>query len=248
MRTANPALSDRTFAAIPQAYGGQPTMTLAGAANKTLALLLILVASAAFTWQQTLVRETPPVGLMLLGLIGGFIVAMVTTFKQEWSPVTAPLYAVLEGLFLGAISALANRYYPNIVPQAVALTFGILFCLLVAYRSGLIPVTENFRMGVVAATGAVALIYLVSFALGFFGVRIPYIHEGGLIGILFSLAVIVIASLNLVLDFDFIEDGAQRGLPAYMEWYAGFGLLVTLVWLYLEILNLLMKLSGRSDD
>ena len=248
MRTANPALSDRTFATIPQTYGGQPTMTLAGSANKTLALLLILVASAAFTWQQTLVRETPPTGLMLLGLIGGFIVAMVTIFKQSWAPVTAPLYALLEGLFLGAISALANRYYPNIVPQAVALTFGILFCLLVAYRSGLIPVTENFRLGVVAATGAVALIYLVTFVLGFFGVRVPFIHEGGRIGILFSLAVIVIASLNLVLDFDFIEDGARRGLPGYMEWYAGFGLLVTLVWLYLEILNLLMKLSGRSDD
>jgi uncharacterized YccA/Bax inhibitor family protein len=166
-------------------------------------------------------------------------------FKKNWAIVTAPLYAVLEGLVLGGLSATFEARFPGIVIQAVGLTFGTLFALLLAYKSGVIKATENFKLGVVAATGGIALVYLAGFVLGFFGVSIPYIHGSGTIGILFSLVVVVIAALNLVLDFDFIESGAASGAPKYMEWYAAFGLLVTLIWLYLEILRLLAKLRSR---
>jgi len=170
---------------------------------------------------------------------------MVTIFKKEWAGITAPIYALVEGVFLGIISALFEQKYPGIVTQAVMLTFGTLFCLLLAYKSKLIKVTQNFRLGVIAATGAVALFYFLSLILGFFGIHIPFIHQSGPLGIGFSLVVVVIASLNLVLDFDFIEQGAQMGAPRYMEWYGAFGLLVTLIWLYLEILRLLAKLNSR---
>lgn len=183
---------------------------------------------------------------MMVGLIGGMIVAFVTIFKKTWAPVTAPLYAVLEGFALGGISAMLEATYEGIVIQAVALTFGTAGCLLIAYKSGVIKATENFRLGVVAATGGVMLIYLATYILGFFGIAIPYIHENGLIGIGFSLVVVVIAALNLVLDFDFIEKGAEHGAPKYMEWYAAFGLMVTLIWLYIEILRLLSKLNSRK--
>ncbi|CAA9379288.1 MAG: FIG01209733: hypothetical protein, partial [uncultured Gemmatimonadetes bacterium] len=154
--------------------------------------------------------------------------------------------AVMEGLFLGGVSALAETRFPGVVIPAVALTFGTLFALLLDYRSGLIRATENFKLGVVAATGGIALVYLAGFVMSFFGASIPMIHSGGTVGILFSVFVIVIAALNLVLDFDFIEQGAEHGAPRYMEWYAAFGLMVTLVWLYLEILRLLMKLQSRD--
>jgi uncharacterized YccA/Bax inhibitor family protein len=183
---------------------------------------------------------------MLGGLIGGFVMVLITVFKKEWSMVTTPIYALLEGLFLGGISAIFEAQYPGIVIQAIALTFGTMFCLLVAYTSRLIKVTQNFRLGIAAATGGIFLIYLVSFGLSFFGINIPYIHESGLVGIGFSLFVVVIAALNLVLDFDFIENGAERGAPKYMEWYGAFGLMVTLVWLYIEILRLLSKLRSRN--
>jgi uncharacterized YccA/Bax inhibitor family protein len=182
---------------------------------------------------------------MIGGAIGGFIVALITVFKKTWSPITAPIYALLEGLFIGGISSIFEAKYPGIVIQAVGLTFGTLFGLLVAYKTGFIKATENFKLGVVAATGGIALIYFVSFILGFFGVGVPFIHESGLMGIGFSLFVVVIAALNLVLDFDFIEHGAEHGAPKYMEWYAAFGLMVTLVWLYIEILRLLAKLRDR---
>jgi uncharacterized YccA/Bax inhibitor family protein len=221
-------------------------MTIAGTVNQTLILLLLVIGAAAWTWSLA-AGGSPQVGAIAMGgIFGGFIVGMVTIFKKEWAPVTAPIYALLEGLFLGAISAILNREYPGIVPQAVALTFGTLFCLLAAYRSGLIRATENFKLGVVAATGAICMVYLISIVLRLFGIQFPYIHSAGIIGIGFSLFVIVIAALNLVLDFDFIEQGAQAGAPRYMEWYGGFGLLVTLVWLYLEILRLLAKLNSRN--
>ena len=162
-----------------------------------------------------------------------------------WAGITAPIYAVIEGMILGSISAIFEKNYPGIVIQAVGLTFGVLFCLLMVYKSRLIKVTDNFRLGVVAATGGIALFYFISLALGFFGMRIPFIHESGPLGIGFSLFVVVIASLNLVLDFDFIEKGAEAGAPKFMEWYGAFGLLVTLVWLYIEILRLLSKLRNR---
>src|SRR5690606_37262000 len=171
---------------------------------------------------------------------------LVTVFKKQWAPVTAPMYALVEGLFLGAISAMFNHLYEGIVMQAVLLTFGTLFALLLAYRSGLVRATENFKLGVVAATGGVMLVYLASIALGLFGINMPMIHESGIVGIGFSLVVVVLAALNLVLDFDFIESGVEQGAPKYMEWYGAFGLMVTLVWLYVEFLRLLAKLQSRD--
>jgi uncharacterized YccA/Bax inhibitor family protein len=183
---------------------------------------------------------------MIGGGIGGFIFALATIFKKTWAPFTAPIYAVLQGLMLGGISSMMNAEFKGIVIQAVALTFGTLFALLFAYRSGLIKVTENFRLGVVAATGGIFIAYLLSFVLGLFGVNIGFMHSNGPIGIIVSLVIVVVAALNLVLDFDFIESGAESGAPKYMEWYAAFGLMVTLIWLYLEFLRLLSKLSSRN--
>ena len=253
MRSGNPALKQDTFLDLNsgRVLAGDPrAMTLNGTVNKTGILLLLTVLTAAFSWHASLDANgipLPAARLYLLGgAIGGFILAMVTIFKQQWAPVTAPLYALVEGLFLGAISAMYEARFDGIVLQAVILTFGTLFALLAAYRSGLIKATENFKLGVVAATGGIALVYLATIVLGLFGINIPYIHDSGLIGIGFSLFVVVVAALNLVLDFDFIESGVDNGAPKYMEWYAAFGLMVTLVWLYLEFLRLLSKLQSRD--
>lgn len=253
MRSGNPALKEDTFLDLNSGRvmaGSGQAMSLNGTVNKTGLLLLLTVLTAAFSWHASLDATgmpLPAARLYLLGgAIGGFILAMITIFKQQWSPVTAPLYALVEGLFLGAISAMYEARFDGIVLQAVILTFGTLFALLAAYRSGLIKATENFKLGVVAATGGIALIYLATIVLGLFGVNIPYIHDSGVIGIGFSLFVVVIAALNLVLDFDFIESGVDAGAPKYMEWYAAFGLMVTLVWLYLEFLRLLSKLQSRD--
>jgi uncharacterized YccA/Bax inhibitor family protein len=240
-RSGNPALKADTFTS-ERAFG-VGAMTLEGSVNKTGISLVILIATAALQWNGVF-GEAMPLA-MLVGVIGGFVVALVTAFKKEWAPVTTPLYAALEGLALGGISLFFEGRYPGIVINAVGLTFGTLAALLLAYRSGLIRATENFKLGIFAATGGIALLYLVSMVMGFFGKSIPLIHGSGPIGIGFSLVVVVIAALNLVLDFDFIERGAEAGAPKYMEWYAAFGLLVTLVWLYLEMLRLLAKLQDR---
>jgi uncharacterized YccA/Bax inhibitor family protein len=253
MRSGNPVLKDSTFLDIGTGSvvtrDGQ-TMTLNGTVNKTGFLLLLSVLTAAFAWSKTFTDsgEMAPGAMIYLigGAIGGLVLALVTSFKKEWSPITAPMYALVEGFFLGAISAIYNAQFQGIVLQAVMLTFGIMFALLFAYRTGLIKATENFKLGVAAATGGIMLIYLATLGLGLFGIKIPYIHESGLIGIGFSLFVVVIASLNLVLDFDFIETGVEAGAPKYMEWYGAFGLMVTLVWLYLELLRLLSKLQSRN--
>jgi len=246
MRTANPALTTKTFEGL-RAAAGDEAMTIQGTVNKSLLMLGILMLSAMYTWNKFFALENPAAvqPYIWIGAIGGFVVALVTIFKKQYSPITAPIYALFEGLFLGAISALFEAQFPGIVMQAVTLTFGTLFGLLLAYKSGLIKATENFKLGIVAATGGIFFIYLASMILGFFGINIPLIHESGPIGIIFSLVVVVIAALNLVLDFDFIEKGAEHGAPKYMEWYAAFGLMVTLIWLYLEILRLLAKLNSR---
>ncbi len=250
MRSGNPALKPSTFldlgtGAVTDARGG--AMTLNGTVNRTGMLLALTLAGALYTWNIFFsggAADLMP--YVLVGGLGGFVVAMVTIFKKTWAPVTAPLYAVLEGLFIGAMSAVFEQRHPGVVIQATALTFGTLAALLIAYRSGLIKATENFKLGVVAATGGIALVYLASIVMGFFGHAIPMINGGGAIGIGFSAVVVVVAALNLVLDFDFIEQGVANGAPKYMEWYAAFGLLVTLVWLYLEILRLLSKLQSRN--
>lgn len=252
MRSGNPALNENTFLDVGSGQvvsrDGSQVMTLNGTVNKTGFLLLLAVATAAYTW--SLFDPLNPgtvMPWMLVGGIGGFIVAMVTVFKKTWAPVTAPMYALLEGLFLGGISAFFEARFPGIVMQAVMLTLGVLAALLLAYKSGLIRATENFKLGVVAATGGIALLYLVNMGMRLFGFEgMGFIHESSLMGIAFSAFVVVIAALNLVLDFDFIESGAEAGAPKYMEWYGAFGLVVTLVWLYLEILRLLAKLQSRD--
>jgi uncharacterized YccA/Bax inhibitor family protein len=253
MKTSNPALSENTFRNLAGAgYGGSAdvtgSMTLNGTVNKTGILLVCAIATAAWTWHLFLQSRdyADVMPLMLVGLIGGLIFAMITIFKKEWSPVTAPIYALLEGLVLGGISAALELRYPGIAIQAVSLTFGTLFVLLLAYRSGLIKVTQKFRLGIIAATGGIMVFYLLEMLLGFFGIRFAAINGSGVIGIGFSLFVVAIAALNLVLDFDFIERGVQFGAPKYMEWYGAFGIMVTLVWLYLEILRLLSKIRSRN--
>ena len=216
--------------------------------NKTGILLICAFATAAYTWYRFTISRDPAdvAGLLLVGVFGGFICAMVTVFKKEWAPVTAPIYALLEGLFLGGVSAMFDLRYPGIAIQAVGLTFGTLLVLLMAYSTGMIKLNDKMRLGIVAATGGIAIFYLVQMVMGFFGVHLIAINSAGPIGIGFSLLVCAVAALNLVLDFDFIEQGVAQGAPKYMEWYGGFGIMVTLVWLYLEILRLLSKMRSRQ--
>jgi len=243
MRTSNPALSEKAFSR--PATGGE-TMTLSGVVNRSFILLALVVFGASWTWRLFYTQGAQAViPWVWAGALGGLGVAILTIFKPAWSPALAPAYAVVEGLAVGGISALFEAQFPGIVIQAVALTFGTLFALLLAYRSGLIRVTDNFRLGIVSATGAIALVYVIGiFGRAFFGWQMPFIHESSPIGIAFSVFVVIIAALNLVLDFDFIEKGDGVS-PKYMEWYAAFGLVVTLVWLYLEILRLLAKTRRR---
>jgi len=240
MRSSNPTLNENTFVGLGESA---TRMTINGTVTRTLILLALVVLSALYTWDLVRAGDTQAaLPWALGGGIGGLLFALITCFVKRAAPFTAPLYAICEGLFLGALSALMEARFPGIVLNAVLLTGGTLFGLLAAYRSGLIKVTENFKLGVVAATVGIMLVYLAGFILGLFGKSIPYIHESGWIGIGFSLFVVVIAALNLVLDFDFIEQGEAAGAPKYMEWYAAFGLMVTLIWLYIEFLRLLAKL------
>ena len=245
MRTSNPTLSPATF--NQPIAAGEQRMTIQGAVNKSAILLALAIFSAAFAWNRFAENPGSVMPMVLIGSIGGLIMAMVTCFKKEWSPVTAPIYALLEGLVLGGISALYNMQTHGIVLQAAMLTFGTLFAMLFAYRTGLIRATEKFKAGVIAATGGIFLLYLVSWILGMFGVKMEFMNGSSMLSIGISVFIVVIAALNLVLDFDVIEQGAKLGAPKYLEWYAGFGLLVTLVWLYLEILRLLAKLNSRRD-
>jgi uncharacterized YccA/Bax inhibitor family protein len=247
MRTGNPALNDQTFRALPYA-GVREAMTIQGTVNKTGLLLLCVILTAGWVWHLFFQTSNPAsvAVWVTVGAFGGLILALITVFKQTWAAVTAPIYALLEGLFIGGVSSIAESQHPGIVIQAVGLTFGTLVALLAAYSSGLVKATENFKLGVIAATGGIFLVYMVSLVLGLFGIRVPYIYESGLFGIGFSLFVVVVAALNLVLDFDFIEQGARSGAPKYMEWYGAFGLMVTLIWLYIEILRLLIKLRNRD--
>jgi len=241
MRSGNPALNPKTFtSAIPNS---SDVMTIEGTINKTAMSFLLLLATASYAWTN------PSVGLMMLGFIGGFIIALITIFKKMWAPYTVSIYALLEGLALGGISQYFEGHYPGIVGQAIFLTFGILIALLLAYKTGLIKPTENFKLGVFAATGGIAIMYLISWIMSMFGSGMTILNPNNtsLLSIGISIFVVVIASLNLVLDFDFIEEGAERGAPKYMEWYGAFGIMVTLIWLYLEILRLLAKLQSRRN-
>jgi uncharacterized YccA/Bax inhibitor family protein len=240
LKSGNPALSAKTFDGLGESAD---PMTLSGTINKTAILFAILLIGAGWVWNLYFASRAIADVMIYLwaGTLGGFVIALVTIFNKQVSPFTAPFYALLEGFAIGAISAFYEARRPGIALQAVGLTMGTLACMLAAYRFQIIKVTQNFQMGLVAATGGIAILYLVDMVLMFFGHPVSFIHEGGTAGILFSLFVVGIAALNLVMDFDFIAKGVAQRNPKYMEWYSAFGLMVTLVWLYLEILRLLGK-------
>ena len=239
LRSGNPVLSKKTF---DNTISSDNKMTIEGTVNKTAISLFLLVGAGYLTFNTINL-------VLLIGCgIGGFILAIITVYKKEWAPITVPIYAVLEGGMLGGISYMYNSLYDGIVTNAILLTVGILVSLLIAYRSGYIKATENFKLGIFAATGGIAIVYLINFFMGFFGsgLGVMSVNKASPISIGFSIVVVIIAALNLVLDFDFIEEGAEKGAPKYMEWYGAFGLLVTLIWLYLEILRLLAKLNSKK--
>jgi uncharacterized YccA/Bax inhibitor family protein len=253
--TSNPAFSRELFAGFDQSYGAtrSTVMTVQGTVAKTFLLLAILSATALWSWNAMAENQLAP-GILMVSAIGGFVVAMITIFKPNLAPWTAPAYAALEGVFLGAISQIYERSIPpdspyhGIALQAVTLTCGVLFVMLFLYSTRIIRVTDKLRAGIVAVTGALCLFYFVSFLLGMFGVHIPFLGiSGTLPGIAFSLFVVGLAAFNLLLDFDFIEKAAHYQAPKTMEWYGAFGLMVTLIWLYLEILRLLRNLADQRN-
>jgi uncharacterized YccA/Bax inhibitor family protein len=246
MATGNPTMNLAVYQRAALTDTPTRVMTVQGTVVKTAVLLVILLAAAVYTWSQAAAGAPLAYGLLVAGSLGGLVTAVVTTFRPQWSPVTAPLYAGLQGLVMGAVSAVFEAMYPGVVIRAVGLSIGVLAVMLFVYGTRIIRATERFKIGLVAATGAVFLVYLVDMVLSLFGAHVPFIHQSGWVGIGFSLIVVIIAALNLILDFDFIEQGAKLEAPRYMEWYGGFSLLVTLVWMYLEILRLLAKVSGGS--
>jgi uncharacterized YccA/Bax inhibitor family protein len=247
-RSGNPSLNERVFASQPRPAFGEARMTLQGTINKSFLLLVVLLCGAFWPWSQFL--STGDVSVvstsLMVGSIGGLVLALIISFKAELAPYLAIPYAALEGLAIGGLSGLLERRFPGIAIQAVGLTFAVLAVMLVAYRLGIIRATARFRAIVVGATGAIALVYLVSMVLNLFHVATPFLNSSSPLGIGLSLVIVGVAALNLILDFDFIESGAASGAPRYMEWYGAFALLVTMVWLYMEILRLLAN-TRRND-
>jgi uncharacterized YccA/Bax inhibitor family protein len=241
-------MSGRIFEKAGSAVSGSSVMTINGTITKIGLMLLLLIAAAAYTWIMVTRNAEPGRAgtLAITGAIGGFIVAMVTVFRPSSAPVTAPIYAILEGLFLGAVSAVINAAYQGVALQAVMLTIGTLFTMLFLYRSGRIRATPRFRRGLLMATGAVFFTYLFTWILSMFHVDVMFMHDASPAGLLINGVILVIAALNLILDFDFIEKGAGMAAPKYMEWYGAFGLMVTLVWLYIEFLRILARFAGRD--
>ncbi|MFN9709789.1 MAG: Bax inhibitor-1/YccA family protein [Bacteroidota bacterium] len=247
-KSGNPTLSEKQFQQNVYVQDGQQ-MTVKGTMNKFGFLMLMLSAGAFFAWNWH-AQGKNIVPLMMGGAIGGLVVAIVIMFKKSWSGFLAPAYGILEGLFVGGVSAFFNHMfqesYPDIIIHAVGLTLAVALTMYLLYAFRIIKVTDRLRSIILIATVSIAVFYLITWILGFFDIQFAFLHEGSTMGIIFSLVVIVIAALNLLLDFDMIEQGSAAGAPKYMEWYAGFGLLVTLVWLYIEILRLLTKLNSRD--
>ena len=246
MQTSNPAFSDNFAQNFDYAGTRSTTMTVQGTCLKAMVLLAVVMATAAFSWVQS-ENGALTSGMFIGSMVGGLVFFFMTVFKPTWAPWTAPLYSACEGVLLGVISRYAEIRYPDtgIAIQAVALTGGVTFLMLFFYVTGLIKVTGQLATGIVAATGAIALLYLVSFVMSFFGAQIPFIQSNSMLGIGFSVFVVGLAAFNLLLDFDFIDRGSQAGLSKSMEWYGAFGLMVTLIWLYLEVLRLLQKVYSR---
>ena len=251
-KSGNPALSEKRFqdTVLTDIITHENAMTVKGTLNKFGFLFLMVLGTSFYSWKEY-AEGGNVVPLMWTGAIGGLVVAIVITFKREWSPYLAPLYALLEGLFIGAISAMYNFAFaekaPNIIINAVGLTFGVAVAMYLLYSFKIIKATEKFKSVIITATVGIAIFYVIVMVLRMFGFdNMPFLHEGSLLGIGFSLFVVTIAALNLILDFDMIEKGTEMGAPKYMEWYGAFGLMVTIVWLYIEILRLLSKISSRN--
>lgn len=247
MKSSNPTLADNAFSGFGHVDRAD-AMTVQGVVFKTAIALCCVMLTAGYTWIKFYESGQQPTSismLMMVGALGGLLLAFATVIKKEWAPVTTIFYSLLEGLFIGGLSAMMEASFPGIVIQAAGLTLGTLAAMLFVYQTGLIKATEGFKMGVFAATGGIAIVYIVTIALSFFGIQVPAIYGNGWFGILFSLFVVAIAALNFVIDFDFIEHGAKHGAPKYMEWYGAFALMVTLIWLYVEFLRLLSKLRER---
>lgn len=247
-KSGNPALDQNTFKDLDKPKSAvNAHMTLAGTVNKTAILLILVITSAMYSWDlyasSFAFEAVAP--YFYGGLFGGLLLGFVIAFNKDWSPVLAPVYAIGQGLFLGGLSALMEDRFPGIVMQALLLTFGICIILLMIYKLQIIKPSENFKLIVASATGGLALYYLLNFGLSFAGISLPWVHESGTGGIVFSIFAVILASMNLVVDFDFIEQGVERGSPKYMEWYGAFGLMVTVIWLYVEILRLLAKSRKR---
>lgn len=256
-QSGNPTLSEKIFSRSAGDISGE-AMTVRGSINKFGFLLFMVLGGAVFTWSKyydaLAVADTGTQAIMpylLVGVFGGLICAFTISFKPTWAPYLAPAYGILEGLFIGGLSALVNdklsEKYPGIIMQAVGLTFGVAIAMFMLYNFKIIKATEKFKSVVISATAGIFVFYLITMVIRMFGVNMPFMYDSSALGIGISLFVIAIAALNLILDFDMIEKGADMGAPKFMEWYGAFGLLVTMVWLYLEILKLLMRLGGRRN-
>ncbi len=250
-KSSNPVLTEKKFrdTILDEVVSHENAMTIRGTMNKFGFLFLMVMGTAFYAWKE-FADGGQVMPLILTGGIGGFVIAIVISFKKEWSPYLAPAYALLEGLFVGGISAYFSFAFadqaPNIIMNAVGLTFGTCIAMYLLYSFRIIKATAKFKAIIMTATAGIMIFYMITFVLGLFGISIPFLHESSALGIGFSLFVVAIAALNLILNFDMIETGAAMGAPKYMEWYSAFGLLVVIVWLYLEILRLLSLLSGRD--
>jgi len=249
-KSGNPALSEKAFKNVSFTTDTSGVMTVRGTLNKFGFMTIMLVAGAMFAWKAFYDGAPYAQTLMWVGAIGGLVIALVMAFKKEWAGYLAPAYAILEGLFLGAISAMFDYIFaesmPGIIINAVGLTVGTCVAMFALYRTGVIRATQRFKSIVMTATAGIAVFYLITMVIRMFGVQMPFMHDSSILGIGISLFIVAIAALNLIIDFDMIEQGAAQGAPKYMEWYGAFGLMVTIVWLYLEILRLLSRFAGRD--
>jgi uncharacterized YccA/Bax inhibitor family protein len=247
-KSGNPALNEKTFEKS-FSYVDTETMTVKGTLNKFGILFLMTMATAGLAWKMV-ASGVDVTTYMWVSVLAALAVAFIIVFKMEWSAYLAPVYALLKGYAVGAVSAYYNYAFqkvaPDIITQAVALTFGVVIAMYFLYKFNVIKATPTFKKIIITATLGIAVFYLISIGLHFAGIEIPFLHEGSMFGIIFSLVVVALAAMNLILDFDMIENGASKGAPKFMEWYCAFGLLVTIVWLYLEILRLLSKFASRK--